>query len=110
MARRQHLTATIALGFLLILSITYLFSDSSSISRAQLLVSGRGAEVPLQPADPKSALASTEPDSKFKIDLDGVPSLPDGDSIAPKMENATLKSVSLPIIRNIHLCTDGSGG
>lgn len=94
MARRQHLTLTVILALIVFFSITYLFSGSSTARHVEPLKSGRDAEVPLKPADPKPAPASTDSKSDFKIDLDAIPNLSEGDSIAPKLENATLKSVS----------------
>jgi hypothetical protein len=73
MARRQHLTLSILLVVLLFFSISYFFSGSSS------------HDVDRIPAESKS---------EFKVDLSGMPSsLLDGESIAPKLENATLKYV-----------------
>lgn len=74
MARRQHLTATVLLAVVLFFTITYLLSGTSSPG------------VDRTPAESKS---------EFKVDLDDMPaSLLEGDSIAPKLENATLKYVS----------------
>ncbi|KAL7813916.1 ERV/ALR sulfhydryl oxidase domain-containing protein [Trichoderma aethiopicum] len=72
MARRQHLTATVLLAVVLFFTITYLLSGTSSHG------------VDRTPAESKS---------EFKVDLDDMPaSLLEGDSIAPKLENATLKA------------------
>ncbi|UKZ55609.1 hypothetical protein TrVGV298_009433 [Trichoderma virens] len=75
MARRQHLTASILLVVVLFLSISYFLSGSSSHDVDRIR----------EPAG--------EPKSEFKVDLGGMPaSLLDGESIAPKLENATLKA------------------
>jgi hypothetical protein len=78
MARRQHLTATVLLAVVLFFSITYLLSGSSSSN-----------------ADRTREAVVAEPKSEFKVDFDGMPAnLLEGESIAPKLENATLKYVS----------------
>ncbi|KAL7906372.1 ERV/ALR sulfhydryl oxidase domain-containing protein [Trichoderma velutinum] len=75
MARRQHLTASILLVVVLFFSISYFLSGSSSHDVDRIH----------EPA--------AEPESEFKVDLSGMPaSLLDGESIAPKLENATLKA------------------
>ncbi|KAL7934576.1 ERV/ALR sulfhydryl oxidase domain-containing protein [Trichoderma chlorosporum] len=75
MARRQHLTASILLVVVLFVSISYFLSGSSSHDVDRIH----------EPA--------AEPKSDFKVDLGGMPaSLLDGESIAPKLENATLKA------------------
>ncbi|KAL6694531.1 ERV/ALR sulfhydryl oxidase domain-containing protein [Trichoderma pleuroticola] len=75
MARRQHLTASILLVVVLFFSISYFLSGSSSHDVDRIR----------EPAG--------EPKSEFKVDLGGMPaSLLDGESIAPKLENATLKA------------------
>ncbi|KAK4061914.1 hypothetical protein Trihar35433_9514 [Trichoderma harzianum] len=75
MARRQHLTASILLVVVLFFSISYFLSGSSSHDVDRIH----------EPAG--------EPKSEFKVDLGGMPaSLLDGESIAPKLENATLKA------------------
>ncbi|KAK4060447.1 uncharacterized protein Triagg1_10766 [Trichoderma aggressivum f. europaeum] len=74
MARRQHLTASILLVVVLFLSFSY-FLSSHDVDRIH----------DYEPA--------AEPKSEFKVDLGGMPaSLLDGESIAPKLENATLKA------------------
>ncbi|KAM0470531.1 hypothetical protein ACHAPX_009898 [Trichoderma viride] len=79
MARRQHLTLSILLGVCLFFSITYFFSGSSS------------HHVDRIPA-PMGELPA-ESRSEFKVDLPDMPaSLLGGESIAPKLENATLKA------------------
>lgn len=90
MARRQHLTLTVVLGLIVFFSITYFFSGGSA---SRQLNSGRAAEVPLgNIAKEASSTSSTPgPQTDFKIDLDEIPNLAEGESIAPKLENATLK-------------------
>lgn len=91
MARRQHLTLSVLLGVCLFFSITYLFSGSSS------------HHVDRIPA-PKSE-SPAESRSQFKVDLPDMPaSLLEGESIAPKLENATLKYVSLPLFLASLVC------
>ncbi|GAO18370.1 hypothetical protein UVI_02044130 [Ustilaginoidea virens] len=81
MARRQHLSLTMLLAVVVFFSITYLFGTSGP------------ADAAAAAADPKStAPPPAEPKSDLKIDLDSIPDLSDGDSIAPKLENATLKA------------------
>ncbi|KAK9442514.1 ERV2 protein-like protein [Metarhizium brunneum] len=89
MARRQHLTLTVLLAIVVLLSITYIFSGSSALSPARLLKSGRNSEIPLT-ADGKKPDPASKPG--FEIDLEAIPDLSEGDSIAPKLENATLKA------------------
>ncbi|KAM0259622.1 hypothetical protein ACHAQJ_003201 [Trichoderma viride] len=75
MARRQHLTLSLLLVVLLFFSISYFFSGSSSHDVDR---------IPAPLAESKS---------EFKVDLGDMPaSLLDGESIAPKLENATLKA------------------
>ncbi|KAL6903132.1 ERV/ALR sulfhydryl oxidase domain-containing protein [Trichoderma evansii] len=79
MARRQHLTVSILLGVCLFFSITYFFSGSSSHHVDRI-----PAPMGESPAESRS---------EFKVDLGDVPaSLLEGESIAPKLENATLKA------------------
>ncbi|GAB0135670.1 hypothetical protein EsDP_00003999 [Epichloe bromicola] len=94
MARRQHLTLTVLLAAIVFFSITYLLSgSSSSIRHAAPLNAGRDAHQAGKPAGQKSTAAPpSEPKSDFAIDLDAIPNLSAGDSIAPKLENATLKA------------------
>ena len=78
MARRQHFALTLVLAVVLFLSLSYFYSSSSA---------GHGAgALPSLKQDP----TGSEPG--FQLDLDSIPSgLLAGDSIAPKLENATLK-------------------
>lgn len=81
MARRQHLTVSLLLGVCLFFSITYFFSGSSSHHVDRI-----PAPMGESPAESRA---------EFKVDLGDVPaSLLEGESIAPKLENATLKYVS----------------
>jgi FAD-linked sulfhydryl oxidase len=82
MARRQHLTLSVLLGVFLFFSITYFFSGSSSHHVDRI-----PAPMGESPAESRS---------EFKVDLPEMPaSMLEGESIAPKLENATLKYVSL---------------
>lgn len=76
MARRQHLLATIVLAFVLFFSISYLFSsEPKTVDHVSLKGDG--------PVDS---------DKGFIVDLDAIPvGILEGESIAPKLENATLK-------------------
>lgn len=107
MARRQHLTLSLLLIVFLFLSISYFFTSAPAAARdrAASLV---GAAVPnkQQPAQASTDdqqhnlnhndatqpanVAAPSATPGFSIDLGSLPSL-EGDSIAPKLENATLK-------------------
>jgi FAD-linked sulfhydryl oxidase len=80
MARRQHLTLTVLAGLAIFFTLSYLFSGP-----------GNGREAVARSSHAlKQAPAGSG--SRFQIDLNSMPSdLLDGDSIAPKLENATLK-------------------
>lgn len=81
MGRRQHLTWTIALGLLIFISVSYLLSSHGSPGGSAY------------PSDNDRTPADGSP-SDFKLDLDAIPAgILDGESIAPKLENATLKYV-----------------
>jgi hypothetical protein len=84
MARRQHLSVTIVLALVVFFIISFFFTGSSSSSYPE----GNGHVVPIKdaPADSKS---------EFVVALEDMPAgVLDGESIAPKLENATLKYVS----------------
>ncbi|KAG5978489.1 hypothetical protein E4U54_007033 [Claviceps lovelessii] len=85
MARRQNFTPMVILAVIVFLSITYHFAGRSSAVQRDTAPSpaGRIAADPSAPSDSKTG---------FSVDLDGIPSLAEGDSIAPKLENATLKA------------------
>lgn len=94
MARRQHLTLTVVLGFVVFLSLTYFFAGSSStnVQRASYV---HGAAPDAKGTHNKGnveAPRDSKSDAGFTVDFDNLPSL-EGDSIAPKLENATLKYV-----------------
>ncbi|KAG5974838.1 hypothetical protein E4U55_008008 [Claviceps digitariae] len=91
--RPQHLTLTVLLTVTVLLSITYFFPGrSSSVRRDTVpLQADRIAAAPLM-SQKSTAAPPSEPESNFKIDLDAIPDLSEGDSIAPKLENATLKA------------------
>lgn len=92
MARRQHMTLSVVLAFVILLSITYVFSGSGS-SQPQLSHS-QGDTVsyngPPSKAIKEHTRAKDEANGGFGIDMDSLPKL-NGDSVAPKLENATLK-------------------
>lgn len=107
MARRQHLTLSLLLIVFLFLSISYFFTSAPAAARdrAASLV---GAATPnkQQPAQASTddqqhhlnhkdaaqpaKVAAPSATPGFSIDLGSLTSL-QGDSIAPKLENATLK-------------------
>ncbi|KAG5924029.1 hypothetical protein E4U53_003482 [Claviceps sorghi] len=89
MARRQHLSLMALVAVTVFLSITYLFAGRSSPARG---AAPFRAELDAAGSTTQKAAASPESKSNFKIDLDAIPNLSEGDSIAPKLENATLKA------------------
>jgi hypothetical protein len=111
MARRQHLTLSLLLIVFFLITLSYFFSGPSVPTSADLL---RGVvnqqpqspnpERPVADGEDKDAEAKKNPvqeavrdssaESSFSIDLDSLPTVEEGgDSIAPKLENATLKFV-----------------
>lgn len=68
MARRQHVTLTVVVGFLVFIAMTYLLSGSGS-----------------------TVVFENEGQSKGKLDLSLSENVLKGGSIAPKLENATAK-------------------
>ncbi|KAM3440718.1 hypothetical protein NHJ13734_003175 [Beauveria thailandica] len=109
MARRQHLTVSLLLIIFLFLSVSYFFTSAPAAARDRA-ASFVGASNPLkqQPLRPEStdsdsghdavspmkdgaAPSATPSTGGFSIDVDSMPSLDDL-SIAPKLENATLKA------------------
>lgn len=98
MARRTPISAIILLAVLAFFSITYLFSSSGSGSSASF---GSGAA--------KAAAPLVKDSSADTVDLGAVDSgILLGESIAPKLENATLKYVSLLNTLSSQLLTDHS--
>ena len=100
MARRQNLALSVALAFALFFSITYLFSNAPphSDDLGGLAPDDHSkphvAVVPPKAEDPRDA-------APFKLDLDSAAALFEGDSIAPKLENATLKYAILNFLRQV---------
>jgi hypothetical protein len=92
MARRQHLTLTIALGLLIFISVSYLFS-----SHGEPRGSGYPTNEDRLPVEQPAVPVKQSNDgfgADFKVDLDAIPAgILEGESIAPKLENATLKYV-----------------
>lgn len=83
MGRRQHVTLTIALGLLIFIAVSYLLSGHGEQPR-RASYSGDGQASLKQYPEGEG--------SEFKLDLDALPvGVLEGDSIAPKLENATLK-------------------
>ncbi|KAM4055181.1 Erv1 / Alr family protein [Hirsutella rhossiliensis] len=98
MARRQHLTLTLLVVIALFFSISYLYGGPGSVSAhdaARLLRSVRdNAQSPLSKV-PTSFKPASHVEAKPgpASELSDAPgSLLDGESIAPKLENATLKA------------------
>lgn len=89
MARRQHFTLMLVLGFFACLTLFYLFSGSPD----------RALSTPAVPVDVSAATHGHAPekqkvtDEEATIDVNGIPKgILSGESIAPKLENATLKA------------------
>ena len=91
MARRQHLTLTLIVAVVLFFSISYLFS-STPRSVDGFHLHNDDAPRAAAPAKGQTIKEAARDAEGFKIDIDDLPSL-EGDSIAPKLENATLKLV-----------------
>jgi FAD-linked sulfhydryl oxidase len=105
MGRRQHLTFTIALGLLIFISVSYLLSGHGEPHRRSPYPSSDDrlpADPPVVPVKPAPEGSSSE----FKVDLDAIPvGILEGESIAPKLENATLKygyAPYIPLYRQDH--------
>jgi hypothetical protein len=99
MARRQHLLLTVVLAFILFFSISYLFSGPPSIATRAASYGDYDRELDFQAGEkPLTPPAGDSHDaSAFQLDLDSLPGgLLDGESIAPKLENATLKYADQP--------------
>ncbi|CAM1503072.1 Fc.00g078480.m01.CDS01 [Cosmosporella sp. VM-42] len=85
MARRNHFTLTVALVLVGLFCLSYLFSGPS----------GSPGPVDRAHEDAKEVMKGTADGSKgeFLVDLESMPmGFLDGESIAPKLENATLKA------------------
>ncbi|PMB73617.1 FAD-linked sulfhydryl oxidase ERV2 [Beauveria bassiana] len=111
MARRQHLTVSLLLIVFLFLSVSYFFTSAPVRDRAASFVgsgnplkqqpppastdgdSGHDAVSPIKDGAAPSATPSA---GGFSIDVDSMPSLDDL-SIAPKLENATLKYIQMAL-------------
>ena len=84
MARRQHLALTVVLALVVFFSISYLFTSTSSTPETAIY------------RPPVDNLGSSGDAQGFQLDLDAMPvGVLEGESIAPKLENATLKYVPL---------------
>ncbi|TQV92677.1 hypothetical protein V2A60_009145 [Cordyceps javanica] len=107
MARRQHLVLSLLLIVFLFLSISYFFTSvpAAAVDRAASLVGvtsnknkqqrpgggGGDGDDDAKLVKDAAPVQTPTPSGGFSIDLDSLPSL-EGDSIAPKLENATLKA------------------
>ena len=81
MARRQHLTLTFVLVLVAFCTLSYLFSGPS-----------RSPPVPGFEKPVTSEPLKEGERSEFAVDINAIPEgILDGESIAPKLENATLK-------------------
>lgn len=79
MARRQHLALTLVFAIVFLISVSYL-----------LPISGEAGQVPRAPESLNPV--ADRPGSGFQVGLGDIPlDLLAGDSIAPKLENATVK-------------------
>lgn len=86
MARRQHLALTVVLALVVFFSISYLFTSSPTPDTAIY-------------RPPVDNLGSSGDAQGFQLDLDAMPvGVLEGESIAPKLENATLKYVPLQVL------------
>lgn len=83
MARRQHLTAMLALAVIIFLLFTYTLSSSSTTTTGTVVSDG------VAKTGDKSSDGAT-------ADLDLSSGVLTGGAIAPKLENATAKSVNPP--------------
>jgi FAD-linked sulfhydryl oxidase len=94
MARRSHLTLTVALAVAIFITISYLFSSPAPQQVAPLRHDEPAAPLRHAPEDSRSDFKPAESKSEFSVDMDTIPAgILDGESIAPKLENATLKYV-----------------
>ena len=84
----------VVLALVVFCSISYLFSTPSAPTRRSPNAQ-YGRELDFLPDDQPAAPLKPAPqgsDSAFKVDLDSMPTgILEGESIAPKLENATLK-------------------
>lgn len=112
MARRQHLALTVILAFAIFFGITYLFATPDQQPSVDTLKHESPAIPAQKPQAPepvkeknaeKASIEEAPRDAageSFKVNLDAVPlGILEGESIAPKLENATLKYVT-PVQQN----------
>ncbi|KAF4123011.1 mitochondrial FAD-linked sulfhydryl oxidase [Geosmithia morbida] len=100
MARSRHLALTILLALAVFLSLSYMFSSPPAPRDEQALGLDLGrtppppdTPPPSPPPPPSSSEQDKETSGGFVMDLDSIPpAMFEGDSIAPKLENATLKA------------------
>ena len=94
MPRRQHLFVTVIIVAVVFFTVSFLFTSPSR----SMTAGGHGAYQPdldYLPRDKPAIPLKEAPDGSdkpFAVDLDNLPTdMLEGDSIAPKLENATLK-------------------
>ncbi|KAG9253801.1 ERV/ALR sulfhydryl oxidase domain-containing protein [Emericellopsis atlantica] len=107
MARRSNLALTVVLALVVFFSISYLFSSSPSsgyagYNRDPNYVPSQMQAEPLKAEPLKSEPLESEPlktvpeavdQPSFAVDMEALPAgILEGESIAPKLENATLKA------------------
>lgn len=106
MARRQQLVLTVVLAFVVFFSISYLFSNPSKQTTKDPINGGYGRELDFLPVDQPAVPLKPAPEgsnSAFQVDLDSMPAaILEGDSIAPKLEIATLKYAPTFILPNCY--------
>ena len=98
MARRNHFTLTVALVVVALFCLSFLFSGPS----------GSAGPVDRAHEDAKESMKGAAEGAKgeFLVDMESMPmGFLDGESIAPKLENATLKYVLSPAPQDQPLLT-----
>ena len=100
MARRQHLSLIVVLGFFACFTLFYLFSGPSDSTLSVPRVSGDVSPVTQHNAHAGPGNQKTTAEDASRIDVGSIPdSILSGGSIAPKLENATIK-YGFPLFEN----------
>ncbi|KEZ46359.1 FAD-linked sulfhydryl oxidase ALR [Scedosporium apiospermum] len=93
MARRQHLSLIVVLGFFACFTLFYLFSGPSDSTLSVPRVPGDVSPVTQHNAHAGPGNQKTTAEDASRIDVGSIPdSILSGGSIAPKLENATIKA------------------